>query len=220
LSAFGGELSASLRLVAALIIPSAVFLLATGPWIGALLYGYGASSAAQGAALGGVASMFAIGLPAFSLFYVLLRSYYAQENTKTPFMINLGFNALHIIIGFTFFSLLPEGLQVAGLALGYSISYVITCGLTWHRIGKRVPEIRNSGHVRLMVRVVAASTFSALLAYVVVSLAVTNQTELSALRLGGAIVMFAGVFSLAYLGLAKALRISEVTAVLALVRRK
>jgi amino acid transporter len=71
-----------------------------------------------------------------------------------------------------------------------------------------------------MVRVVAASTFSALLAYVVVSLAVTNQTELSALRLGGAIVMFAGVFSLAYLGLAKALRISEVTAVLALVRRK
>jgi putative peptidoglycan lipid II flippase len=135
-------------------------------------------------------------------------------------MINLGFNALHIIIGFTLFSLLPEGLQVAGLALGYSISYVITCGLTWHRIGKRVPEIRNSGHVRLMVRVVAASTFSALLAYVVVSLAVTNQTELSALRLGGAIVMFAVVFSLAYLGLAKALRISEVTAVLALVRRK
>jgi putative peptidoglycan lipid II flippase len=220
LSAFGGELSASLRLVAALIIPSAVFLLATGPWIGALLYGYGASSAAQGAALGGVASMFAIGLPAFSLFYVLLRSYYAQENTKTPFMINLGFNALHIIIGFTLFSLLPEGLQVAGLALGYSISYVITCGLTWHRIGKRVPEIWNSGHIRLMVRVVAASTFSALLAYVVVSIAVTNQTELSALRLGGAIAMFAGVFSLAYLGLAKALRISEVTAVLALVRRK
>jgi peptidoglycan biosynthesis protein MviN/MurJ (putative lipid II flippase) len=40
--------------------------------------------------LGGVASMFALGLAGFSLFYVLLRSYYAQENTKTPFMINLG----------------------------------------------------------------------------------------------------------------------------------
>ena len=220
LSAFGGELSASLRLVAALIIPSAVFLLATGPWIGALLYGYGASSAAQGAALGGVASMFALGLPAFSLFYVLLRSYYAQENTKTPFMINLGFNALHIIIGFTLFSLLPEGLQVAGLALGYSISYVITCGITWQRVGKRVPEIRNGGHLRLIVRVVVASIVSALLAYAVVSLTVTNQAELSALLLGGAITIFAGIFSLTYLGLAKALRISEVTAVLALVRRK
>ena len=220
LTAFGGELSASLRLVSALIIPSAVFLLASGPWIGALLYGYGASSAAQGAALGGVASMFALGLPAFSLFYVLLRSYYAQENTKTPFMINLGFNALHIIIGFTLFSLMPTGLQVAGLALGYSVSYVITCTLTWRRVGKRVPEIHKNGHLRLLVRVTAASFASALLAYVIVRLTITNQSELSALRIGLAIGIFAGVFSITYLGLAKLLRISEVTAVLALVRRK
>lgn len=220
LTAFGGELSASLRLVSALIIPSAVFLLVSGPWIGALLYGYGASSAAQGAALGGVASMFALGLPAFSLFYVLLRSYYAQENTKTPFMINLGFNALHIIIGFTLFSLMPTGLQVAGLALGYSVSYVITCTLTWRRVGKRVPEIHKNGHLRLLVRVTAASFFSALLAYVIVRLTITNQSELSALRIGLAIGIFAGVFSITYLGLAKLLRISEVTTVLALIRRK
>ena len=220
LSAFGGELSASLRLVTALIVPSAVFLLAAGPWIGALLYGYGASSIAQGAALGSVASMFALGLPAFSLFYVLLRSYYAQENTKTPFMINLGFNALHIVIGFSLFSLLPEGMQVAGLALGYSLSYVITCSLTWYRVGKRVPEIRKNGHLRLLTRVIVASVISAMASYLLVRLAVTNQTELSALRIGAAIGIFAGSFSLIYLGLAKVLRISEVSAVLALVRRK
>ena len=220
LSAFGGELSASLRLVAALIIPSAVFLLAAGPWIGSLLYGYGASSTAQGAALGGVASMFALGLPAFSLFYVLLRSYYAQENTKTPFMINLGFNGLHIIIGFTLFSLMPQGLQVAGLALGYSISYAITCGLTWLRVGRRVPEIRKSGHLRLIVRVTAASIFAAFVSYVLVRFTITNQSELSALRVGLAIGLFTISFSLIYLGLAKVLRISEVAAVLALVRRK
>jgi putative peptidoglycan lipid II flippase len=220
LAAFGGELSASLRLVTALIVPSAVFLLASGPWIGALLYGYGASSAAQGAALGSVASMFALGLPAFSLFYVLLRSYYAQENTKTPFMINLGFNALHIAIGFALFSLLPNGFQVAGLALGYSISYVITCALTWHRVGKRVPEIRKNGHLRLMVRVTAASLVSGIAAYALVRLTITNQPDLSAMRLGLAIGIFAASFSLVYLGLAKALRISEVSAVLALVRRK
>ena len=220
LPAFGGELSASLRLVTALIVPSAVFLLATGPWIGALLYGYGASSTAQGAALGGVASMFALGLPAFSLFYVLLRSYYAQENTKTPFMINLGFNALHILIGFSLFTFLPEGWKVAGLALGYSISYVITCALTWQRVGKRVPEIRNNGHLRLLVRVVTASIVSAIASYALVRLTITNQSELSALRIGLAIGIFATSFSLIYLGLAKALRIAEVSAVLALVRRK
>ena len=220
LSAFGGELSASLKLVTALIIPSAVILLAAGPWIGSLLYGYGASSTAQGAALGGVASMFALGLPAFSLFYVLLRSYYAQENTKTPFMINLGFNGLHIVIGFTLFSLMPSGLQVAGLALGYSIAYVITCILTWSRVGKRVPEIRKNGHLRLIVRVTAASILSALVPFLLVRITITNQSEMSAMRDGIAIVIFVGSFSILYLGLAKVLRISEVSAVLALVRRK
>lgn len=220
LSAFGGELSTSLRLVSALIIPSAIFLLATGPWLGSLLYGYGASTTAQGAALGGVASMFAIGLPAFSLFYVLLRSYYAQENTKTPFMINLGFNGLHIVIGFTLFSLLPNGLQVAGLALGYSISYVITCAITWRRVGNRVPEIRNSGHLRLMVRVGAASVVAAFVSYLLVRVTVTNQSDLSALRVAAAIGLFTVLFSLIYVGLAKVLRISEISAVLALVRRK
>lgn len=220
LSTFGRELSDSLRLVAALIIPSAIFLLAAGPWIGALLYGYGASSTEQGAALGDVASMFALGLPAFSLFYVLLRSYYAQENTKTPFMINLGFNFLHIIIGFALFSVLPDGLQVAGLALGYSISYVITCAITWHRVGRRVPEIYHNGHLRLMVRVVVASTFAAAGSYALVRLSITNRDELTALRLGLAISVFASSFALIYLGLAKVLRISEVSAVLALVRRK
>jgi putative peptidoglycan lipid II flippase len=206
--------------VTALIVPSAVFLLAAGPWIGALLYGYGASSAAQGAALGGVASMFALGLPAFSLFYVLLRSYYAQENTKTPFMINLGFNVLHIGIGFALFSVAPEGLQVAGLALGYSISYVITCGLTWHRMGKRIPEIRGNGHLRLMVRVIMASFIAALVSYLLVRFTITSQPVVSTIQLGLAITIFATAFSILYLGLAKFFRISEVSAVLALVRQK
>jgi uncharacterized oligopeptide transporter (OPT) family protein len=71
-----------------------------------------------------------------------------------------------------------------------------------------------------MVRVVTASFVSALVAYVLVRLTITNQTDLSALRLGLAIGIFASSFSLIYLGLAKVLGISEVSAVLALVRRK
>ena len=71
-----------------------------------------------------------------------------------------------------------------------------------------------------MVRVVAASFVSALVAYLLVRLTITNQTDLSALRLGLAIGIFAATFSVIYLGLAKVLRISEVSAVLALVRRK
>ena len=220
LSAFGSELSASLRLVCALIIPSAVFVFATGPWLGSLLYGYGASSLSQGAALGLIASMFALGLPAFSLFYVLLRSYYAQENTKTPFMINLGFNLLHIAIGLSLFYALPEGYQVAGLAFGYSLAYVITCIFTWYRVGKRVPDLLNHGHLRLIVRVTVASLISGAGAYLFVSDLIIRSDQASLTQLGLGIASFAASFSLLYLALAKVLHISEVWAVLALVRRK
>jgi hypothetical protein len=43
---------------------------------------------------------------------------------------------------------------------------------------------------------------------------------MSALRIGFAIAIFAASFSLVYLGFAKMFRISEVAAVLTLVRRK
>lgn len=219
-AAFGSELSDSLRLVTALMIPSAIFLLVSGPWLGALLYGYGASTFAQGAALGAIASMFALGLPAFSLFYVLLRSYYAQENTKTPFFINLGFNGLHIAIGFSLFAILPQQFAVAGLALGYSISYVITCAFTWFRVGKRVPALKNNGHLRLLIRVSVAALLAATVSYLLVRFAIVNQPGISAPRLGLAITSFAASFTVSYLLLAKLFRISEVSAVLALVRRK
>lgn len=218
--AFGSELSASLRLVTALIIPSAIFILVSGPWLGALLYGYGASTFAQGAALGAIASMFALGLPAFSLFYVLLRSYYARENTKTPFLINLGFNGLHIAIGFSLFVVLPQQFKVAGLALGYSISYALTCAFTWWRLGKSIPALRNNGHLRLLVRVSIAGLLAAAASYLLVRLTIVNEPGISALRLGLAIASFAAGFSVLYLALAKLFRISEVSVVLALVRRK
>lgn len=47
-----------------------------------------------------------------------------------------------------------------------------------------------------MVRVVAASFVSALVAYLLVRITITNQTDLSALRLGLAIGIFAATFSL------------------------
>jgi amino acid transporter len=71
-----------------------------------------------------------------------------------------------------------------------------------------------------MVRVSAASVVAALLSYFLVRVTITNQSDLSTLRVAAAIGVFTVLFSLIYVGLAKVLRISEISAVLALVRRK
>lgn len=159
-STFGFELTNTLRAVLVLLVPSAAILVATGPALGRLLYGYGASTQAQGSSVGFIASMFALGLPAFSGFYVLLRSYYAQENTRTPFMINLLFNVLHIGIGYTLFQIVSDTHQVASLAIAYSIAYAAIFAGTWWRVSSRLPDLRSRALARLAVQVLVASLVS------------------------------------------------------------
>lgn len=154
--AYGQDLSESMRIVLALIVPCAALLVITGPDLGQLLYGYGASTRLQGVAVGEICAMFALGLPAFSVFYVLLRSYYAREDTRTPFLVNLAFNLLHLGIGVAAFSMVPTRFKVASLALAYSVAYTLTAAVTWRAVARRTAEL-NSGMLRHVTRITTAT---------------------------------------------------------------
>ena len=166
LTAFGHDLTEGVRLVIAFIVPSAVLLFIAGPQLGRLLYGYGASSQVQGSSVGFIASMFALGLPAFSIFYVLLRSYYAQENTKTPFFLNVGFNVLHLSIGLLLFSFVSPSHKVASLALAYSVAYTVTAIVTWSRVRRRYDETQATNLTRYLIRVGFCSIVAGLFGFI------------------------------------------------------
>jgi putative peptidoglycan lipid II flippase len=206
LAALGAEISSSLRLVVVLIIPSSVLLAISAGNLGEFLYGFGASSSEQGRAVGLVAAMFALALPSFSIFYVLLRVYYAQENTKTPFFINLIFNALHIGLGYLLFRIVPAKYQVASLAFAYAIGYLVVVLGTWRRIARRMPEIQTRQALRLFSQTLFAAAIAGLIAFVV----------LAFLPTGGALIQLFGllicglVFSAIFLAITYRMRISEV----------
>jgi putative peptidoglycan lipid II flippase len=189
-----------------LIIPSSVLLAISAGNLGEFLYGFGASSSEQGRAVGLVAAMFALALPSFSIFYVLLRVYYAQENTKTPFFINLIFNALHIGLGYLLFRIVPAKYQVASLAFAYAIGYLVVVLGTWRRIARRMPEIQTRQALRLFSQTLFAAAIAGLIAFVV----------LAFLPTGGALIQLFGllicglVFSAIFLAITYRMRISEV----------
>lgn len=218
--AFGRQLTDTVRLIAAFIIPSAALVVITGPTVGILLYGHGAATEQQGSAVGFVASMFALGLPAFSIFYALLRSYYAREDTKTPFVINLVFNALHIGIGSALFFVLSGTLRVASLALAYAIAYTVVCVITWKRLAKGIPALTQPGHVQLIARITFASAIAALVAAMSHKLIFATYLAPST---GGSlirIVLDVAVFAAIYLLMAFKLKISEVTNAAVLIRSR
>ena len=220
IDAFGGQLTDTVRLVAAFIIPSAALVVITGPSVGILLYGHGAASEQQGSAVGLVASMFALGLPAFSIFYALLRSYYAREDTKTPFIINLVFNALHIGIGSALFFVLSGTFKVASLALAYAIAYTVVCAITWKRLAAGIPALKQRKHVQLIARVTFASIIGAIAAaslhQVVFADYLAPTTTGSLVRIG----LDTAIFAVIYLALALKLKITEVTNAAVLIRSR
>ena len=208
LEEFGGELFVALRNVITFVVPCAGILIFMGGQIGTILYGHGAATYEQGAAVGFISSMFAIGLPAFSIFYVLLRTYYAQENTKTPFLLNLGFNLLHMGIGLALFVLCPDRYKVPGLAIAYSLAYVLVCGFTWQKVTGRLPQVNSSKLLRLLARVVTAVTVSGVIGLLLANLLVSGRSMFSATL---QLLIFTLLFTSSFLGLAKLMNIDEVT---------
>jgi len=217
LSAFGQELGIALRNVITYLIPCAAVLFFMGNQIGVILYGHGAASHDQGAAVGYIASMFAIGLPAFSIFYVLLRTYYAQENTKTPFMFNLGFNALHMGIGLTLFFTVSDKYKVPSLAVAYSIAYIVICWITWNRVTRRLPAVPVKQLVQLLTKVLVAVTVSGLLAWSLATQLFASKSTPDALK---QIALFTVILAIGYVTLAKIMRITEVTSLVSQVTQR
>jgi len=217
LSAFGQELGIALRNVITYLIPCSAVLYFMGNQIGVILYGHGAANHDQGAAVGYIASMFAIGLPAFSIFYVLLRTYYAQENTKTPFMFNLAFNALHMSIGLALFFTVNDKYKVPSLAFAYSVAYILICWVTWHRVTKRLPEVRAKKLARLLARVSVAVLISGLIASKTATYLIASNSTSDALM---QITIFTVILAIGYVALAKIMRINEVTALVSQILRR
>jgi putative peptidoglycan lipid II flippase len=141
LSAMATDIATTARTLLSLIAPLAVLLIVSGPTLGMALYGHGNSGWDQGHAVGTIATLFAIGLPGYSLFYLVLRSYYAQEDTRTPFVLNLGFNIAHLCIGVTAFFTVPAPYRVSALAAAYSVAYLLTAWYSWTRLSRKLPDL-------------------------------------------------------------------------------
>ena len=139
--AMATEIGTTARTLLSLIAPLAVLLVVAGPTLGMALYGHGNSGWDQGHAVGSIATLFALGLPAYSMFYLVLRSHYAQEDTRTPFFLNLGFNALHLSIGVTAFYLVRAPYRVGVLAAAYSVAYVVVALYSWRKLRASLPEL-------------------------------------------------------------------------------
>ena len=221
------EIGRALRLIGVLVIPVAGVMLAQGPRIGLLLYGYGSATPAEAREVGTIFQAFVVGLVPFTVFYVWTRVFYAYSDTRTPAYVTVGFNIVYLTVAYLLFTMAPAQQKVAALALGNAIAYWLLMIVLWRLAVRRVGELSGQHVLRTYIRVGLATT-------VAVSVSLVAQAALTpmltALPLPGRVddaLLLAIVAALGLLGawwVATKLRVTELidlqAAVLARVGRR
>lgn len=218
LRAVASSVSSALRLIAVLVVPASAAMVVLGPRIGEVLFGYGEAGTRSGIFIGETLQAFAVGLVPFTVYYVLLRGYYALEDTRTPALVNVLLNVANLALALLLFALLPVATKVPGLALAYSLAYAVTALVTWALVDRRLGGgLETYAVVRSLVRVGLASVLGALVALATAS---ALSAALGQSRQSDVVALFAalGTGGVTYFAAATAMRVAEMRSLLATVR--
>ena len=215
----GAEVVKSVRVVLVLMIPVAGLLATTANEITTLLFGNGVAGVAAANATGTVAACFALGLPSFSIIYLLNRAWYAMENTKTPFIISIYVNILALAISIPLFNLAPAELKVAMFGIGYTITYLWVGAYSWIRLRKDLGFLPAGAVAVILLRVLISCIPALAFAFVYREFGFYELIPGQAGLLLGLMATW-GFGLISYAVIASLLQVSELHALKALILRK
>ncbi len=95
-----------------------------------------------------------MGLPFFSAFQLLTRTFYAMQDTRTPALVNVAAAVVNIAANFLYLSF---GWGVPGLALGHATSYAFATVVCLVVLRKRLGRIDGARIAATLVRVIPAA---------------------------------------------------------------
>ena len=126
---------------------------------------HGHISLDQARLIGVALGAFAVGLVPFSAFQLQLRAWLAMGDSRTPALVNVVVTALNVVADVALYLTLPARLRVAGLALGFSLSYLAGMLIFVRLVRTRVGIARGAHVTRTHVRLVVASVPAVLVAF-------------------------------------------------------
>lgn len=214
--AFANRLSTGARATVFLVLPAAVGYFVLGEPIVRLLVERGVVTERSTELIAGVLRVFVIGLVPFSLFQLLLRAYYAMQDTKTPFLVNCGAVALTTGLNVPLFHLYGVRGLAAGHACGYVAGAIAQERLLTRRLGSdaRFRLLAGAGRTLAAAAAMGAVVWLTLRGVA----AVTDEDTLVGTFSEVAVPVVAG--GVAYLLFARLFRVAELEHVVGLVRRR
>ena len=214
------KLVSALRMCLAVIIPLGALMAALAFPLTAMIFDHG-SAGGQTGRLALTLIVLMPGLVAFTVHYLVLRGFYAMQDTKTPFYTQIWVSAV-IMIGAVAVAVAAPGDQYVTMALagGYSLAYLVGATVGAVRLQQRIGTLGGGRLVQHVVRVLIHSAIAAALAWLVwrgwTGLGISDAlpsllARMLELVIGGTV----GVVT--FVGLAYAFRVDEVRNAVAMV---
>ncbi|MEU3889215.1 murein biosynthesis integral membrane protein MurJ [Streptomyces sp. NPDC029041] len=210
------DISQGLRTTAVAIVPIAFGFLSLGIPMCTLMFGSSGTSEATN--MGFMLMAFGLGLIPYSVQYVVLRAFYAYEDTRTPFYNTVIVAAVNAGASAICFFVIPSRWAVVGMAASYGLAYAIGVGVAWQRLRKRLGgDLDGARVLRTYARLCIASVPAALLSGAACygighTLGQGPVGSLVAVLAGGAVLL--GIFFVA----ARRMRIEELNSLVGMVR--
>ncbi|HEY7626126.1 MAG TPA: murein biosynthesis integral membrane protein MurJ [Ilumatobacteraceae bacterium] len=127
--------SLGIRLIALVTLPAGLGLFVLRRAIVGAAFQHGKFTAANALNTSRALAGFALGLVGFSLYLFVLRVFYAHQDARTPFVINVGENALNIVLALLF----VDRWGVLGLGLSFGLAYLIAAGWALQVLHYKIP---------------------------------------------------------------------------------
>lgn len=154
------ELGRTLRVVLIIVVPLAVTVACLGQQAGTVA---GVVGALKGntEVVGYTIQAFGLAMVAFPIHYLMLRGFYADENTRTPFFIQIVIAAVNVGAALTLTSTVPPARVAMMLALSYGIAYVVGSILSATLLSRSVGPVFDREMVVFAGKLVVAATAAA-----------------------------------------------------------
>jgi putative peptidoglycan lipid II flippase len=216
----GDQVAETLRTGLALIVPFALLLPAIALPLANIVWGYGAASETYSDFASSLA-WFAPGLVFFTIHYLMLRGFYALERTRTAFWVQCVIATVNIGAALAITARTDPQHTAAGLVVAYGCAYAVGAVTSYAVLRRRVGGLGTPTTVRFLVRILIAASLAAGVAWSwrwgLLHLWPFDDGRIQAITLLLSTVL---VDVVAFLLLARAMRIREVNEVVSVVARR
>ncbi len=203
--------SLGIRLIALVTLPAGFGLFVLRRAIVGAAFQHGKFTAANSLNTSRALAGFALGLVGFSIYLFVLRVFYAHQDARTPFVINVGENLLNIV-----FALLFVGhWGLLGLGLAFGLAYLISALWALQILHYKLPEFPLHTVFASLWRMVVASLVMAEVVWLAAGMVGANSGSGAIVR----VVVSTVVGAVVYLGMLMVLRSPELDDVRARLRR-